>query len=440
MKTIISGGFVINEGEVFPADIVLEDEKIKDICNQRISDFTHFDNHIAVDGMYIIPGVIDEHVHFREPGLTNKADIHTESIAAVAGGVTTFFDMPNTFPPTTDNKSLHEKLQLAEKNSVINFSFFIGADKNNHTKFQEIDKNLIPGIKLYMGSTTGNMLVDQMEYLEKIFSSAPLPIMTHCEDSNIINRNMAEAIEKHGGEPPITFHPVIRSAEACLKSTMLAIRLAEKYNKRLHVAHLSTACETELFGKSEHITAEAVLPHILYCDEDYQSLGTRIKCNPAIKTKHDRDTIRVAIRDGRISAIATDHAPHLLKDKEGGVKKAASGIPFVQFALPTMLELVDQNIIELPQMVKLMSHNPAKIFDVNHRGFIRKDYFADLTIIQNNQPWTVTQDKILSKCGWSPLLGHTFNWTVKYTICNGNVVYDNGRISESHRGKAVTFR
>jgi dihydroorotase len=389
----------------------------------------------------VLPGVIDDHVHFREPGLTEKADMESESRAAAAGGVTTYFDMPNTVPQTTTLEALEEKFALAATKSHVNYSFFFGATNDKASLFPQLDIHRIPGIKLFMGSSTGNMLVDRREALEGIFSTAPLPIMAHCEDTDIINRNMAEARQRYGDDPQVTHHPEIRSEEACYESSRLAVELAVKHHARLHIAHLTTAKELDLLSTSpDNITAEATVAHLYFSDRDYQDLGTRIKCNPAIKTEHDREALREALNDGRIAVIGTDHAPHLLSQKEGGCARAASGMPMIQFSLVTMLELVDQGVLPLERLVELMCHNPARLFEVRQRGFIREGYQADIVIVRPDTGWIVTKDCIQSRCGWSPMEGHMYLWRVERTLCNGHTVYEQGRVDASYVGQSVAFR
>ena len=440
MRTLIQSGTLVNEGQTFEGSIVIEDGKISQIIQRNITPEASYDEVIDASGCFVIPGVIDDHVHFREPGLTEKADMDSESRAAAAGGVTTYFDMPNTIPQTTTLEALEEKFALAAKKSHVNYSFFFGATNDNTGLFPQLDIHRIPGIKLFMGSSTGNMLVDRREALEKIFSSSPLPLMTHCEDTDIINRNMAEAKEKYGEDPKVTHHPEIRSEEACYESTKLAVELATKHHARLHVAHLTTAKELGLLGKEKNITAEATVSHLYFCDRDYAALGTRIKCNPAIKTERDREMLREALNDGRITVIGTDHAPHLLTQKEGGCAKAASGMPMIQFSLVTMLELVDQGVLSLERLVELMCHNPARLFDVRQRGFLREGYQADIVLVRPNTGWTVTKDMILSKCGWSPMEGHMFLWRVERTLCNGHTVYGQGKVDTNYIGQSVEFR
>jgi dihydroorotase len=440
MRTLIQGGTIVNEGRIFDGSIVIDDEKITQVIEGQTQPEASFDRIVDASGCFVLPGVIDDHVHFREPGLTEKADIDSESKAAAAGGVTTYFDMPNTVPQTTTLEALEEKFKLAAEKSHVNYSFFFGATNDNVELFHILDPCRIPGIKLFMGSSTGNMLVDRKDALERIFASAQLPIMAHCEDTEIINRKMAEAKLKYGDDPKVTHHPEIRSEEACYESTRLAVELAQKHHARLHVAHLTTAKELELFGSNPKITAEATVSHLYFCDRDYASLGTRIKCNPAIKTERDRETLRQALNDGRISVIGTDHAPHLLSQKVGGCAKAASGMPMIQFSLVTMLELVDRGVLSLERLVELMCHHPARLFEVRNRGFLREGYQADIVLVRPNSGWTVTKDMILSKCGWSPMEGHMYLWRVESTLCNGHLVYQNGMVDASYVGQPVVFR
>ncbi len=439
MKTLIKGGTLVNEGRLFDGSIVVEDSRIAKIIEGNHTPDASYDEVIDASGCFVLPGIIDDHVHFREPGLTAKADMDTESQAAAAGGVTTYFDMPNTVPQTTTLEALEEKYALGAEKSHVNYAFFFGATNDNVALFSQLDKRRVPGIKLFMGSSTGNMLVDRQEALDQIFASADMPIMVHCEDTGIINRNMAAAKEKYGDDPNVTHHPEIRSAEACYESTRLAVTLAKKHQARLHVAHLTTARELELFGDDPNITAEATVSHLFFCDRDYSLLGTRIKCNPAIKSERDREALREALNDGRISVVGTDHAPHLLSQKEGGCAKAASGMPMVQFSLVTMLELVDQGVLSLERLVELMCHHPATLFGVRHRGFLREGYQADIVLVRPNTGWTVTREIILSKCGWSPMEGHMYLWRVERTLCNGHTVWQQGRVDTSYIGQPVEF-
>lgn len=439
MKTLIKGGTLVNEGRLFDGSIVVEDSRIAKIIEGNHTPDASYDEVIDASGCFVLPGIIDDHVHFREPGLTAKADMDTESQAAAAGGVTTYFDMPNTVPQTTTLEALEEKYALGAEKSHVNYAFFFGATNDNVALFSQLDKRRVPGIKLFMGSSTGNMLVNRQEALDQIFASADMPIMVHCEDTGIINRNMAAAKEKYGDDPNVTHHPEIRSAEACYESTHLAVTLAKKHHARLHVAHLTTARELELFGDDPNITAEATVSHLFFCDRDYSLLGTRIKCNPAIKSERDREALREALNDGRISVVGTDHAPHLLSHKEGGCAKAASGMPMVQFSLVTMLELVDQGVLSLERLVELMCHHPATLFGVRHRGFLREGYQADIVLVRPNTGWTVTKEIILSKCGWSPMEGHMYLWRVERTLCNGHTVWQQGRVDTSYIGQLVEF-
>ena len=441
MATLIKGAHIVNEGRCFEGSIVIEDEKIVDILPSPIPlHHPPFTIHQEIDasGCYVLPGIIDTHVHFREPGMTEKADIESESRAAAAGGVTSYFEMPNTVPQTTTLEALEDKFQRAAHSSHVNYTFFFGATNDNTSLFSQLDPHRVPGIKLFMGSSTGNMLVDRDEALNKIFASAALPIMAHCEDTDIINHNMAVAKQGHGDDPDVSLHPFIRSEEACLASTAKAVALAKKHGARLHVAHLSTAEELDYI--TSPITAEACVGHLIFSLLDYQRLGTRIKVNPAIKSPVDQFMLREALNDGRITTIATDHAPHLLSQKQGGCVRAASGMPMVQFSLPAMLELVDQKVLSIERMVQLMAHNPASLFEVRQRGFIRKGYQADLVIVRPDAPWTVTQDVIESKCKWSPLEGHTFRWRVEQTFCNGHLIYNNGVVDCSYIGQPLVFR
>ena len=440
MKTLIQGGTLVNEGQSFEGSIIVEDGQISQILQGHTTPEASFDEIIDASGCFVLPGIIDDHVHFREPGLTEKADIDTESRAAAAGGVTTYFDMPNTVPQTTTIEALEEKQALAREKSHVNYAFFFGATNSNTELFAQLDPHRVPGIKLFMGSSTGNMLVDRREVLERIFSTSPLPIMTHCEDTAIINRNMAEAKQKYGDDPKVTHHPEIRSEEACYESTRLAVELAMQYGARLHVAHLTTEKELQLFGNDTHITAEATVSHLYFCDRDYNALGTRIKCNPAIKTQRDRDALREALNDGRITVVGTDHAPHLLSQKEGGCARAASGMPMIQFSLVTMLELVDQGVLTIERLVELMCHNPARLFEVSQRGYLREGYQADIVLVRPGAGWTVTKDVIQSRCGWSPMENHMYLWRVDRTICNGHTVYQQGRVDSNYIGQPVYFR
>ncbi|MBR2319139.1 MAG: dihydroorotase [Bacteroidaceae bacterium] len=446
MRTLISNPTIVNDGKSFRGSIVVNNGKIVEILEGDTLPRAECDEIIEASGMYLIPGVIDDHVHFREPGLTRKATIASESRAAAAGGVTSYMEMPNTVPQTTTLEALKEKYAIAAKDSAINYSFYFGATNSNVDDFAKLNPSKVCGIKLFMGSSTGNMLVDKQNELEKIFKEAKridMPIAVHCEDSSIIAANTKAIKEREGDDPDVKFHPIIRSEEACYRSTASAVELAKKYGTRLNVMHISTARELELLtaGKPEEkrITAEVTPAHLTFCDADYAALGTRIKCNPAIKSANDRDALRKAIAEGKIDIIGTDHAPHHPDDKIGGALKAASGMPSIQFSLLAMLRLVDEKVITIEELVEKMCHAPAKIFNIDKRGYIAKGNHADFILLQPNQPHTIKKDEIISLCGWSPFEGDTFNWRVEQTWVNGECVYRNGTINESVRGKALKF-
>ncbi|MBQ8097820.1 MAG: dihydroorotase [Prevotella sp.] len=444
MRTIIEGGTIVNEGKAFVGSVVIDGDRIVAVIpKQEGSSFPiEGEERFDAKGCYVLPGIIDDHVHFREPGLTAKADIDSESCAAAAGGVTSYFDMPNTVPQTTTLEALEEKQLLAATKSHVNYAFFFGATNDNAELLAQLDPHSIPGVKLFMGSSTGNMLVDRDEALERIFSLSLLPIMVHCEDTSIINRNMEAIKQRFGDDPDVRFHSVIRSMEACMESTRKAIELAVTHSVQLHIAHVSTKEELEMIPADclHVITAEATVGHLLFSFVDYERLGARIKVNPSIKSVIDQEALRQGLRDGRISVVATDHAPHLLEQKQGGCAKAASGMPMVQFSLPAMLSLVDEEVLTIERMVELMAHNPAIIFGVQQRGFLREGYKADITIVRPHSPWTVTKDVILSKCKWSPLEGRTFDWRVEKTFCNGHLVYHNGVVDRGYIAQPILFR
>ncbi len=441
MKTLISNAIIVNEGKSFRGNVIIDNDIITEVNDNTKMPSGIFDCVIDASDCYLLPGVIDDHVHFRDPGLIDKADIESESRAAAVGGVTSFFDMPNTLPQTTSLESLNAKFWSAKIKSHINYSFFFGATNTNVELFGQLDMRRIPGIKLFMGSSTGNMLVDREESLKKIFQSTNgKPLMVHCEDTSIINRNMTEYKNKYGEDPDIKYHPLIRSEEACYKSTSTAVKMAKEYGTRLHVAHVTTARELELFAPDDDkITAEVVVGHLLFSDEDYERMGARIKVNPAVKTKEDRDALRKALNDGRIAVIGTDHAPHLITEKMGGAAKAMSGMPMIQFSLVSMLELVDEGVLTIERMVQLMCHRPASLFGVEQRGYIRKGYKADLVVVKPHTPWTVSPTCIESKCGWSPMTGHQYDWQVVHTFCNGHAVYSAGDFSNDYHGEEISF-
>ena len=442
MRTLISNPTIVNGGEQFVGSIVINNGKIVEILRGDELPRAECDEIIEATGLYLIPGVIDDHVHFREPGLTHKATIATESRAAAAGGVTSYMEMPNTIPQTTTIKALKEKNAIAAEESLINYSFFFGATNSNVDDFDKLNSKKVCGIKLFMGSSTGNMLVDKQEELEKIFAKAKelgFPVAVHCEESNIIAANSKRIKEEIGEDADVKYHPIIRSAEACYESTRCAVELARKFGTRLQVMHISTARELELLGKDANITAEATPAHLTFCDKDYAHLGTRIKCNPAIKGEEEREALRRAVAEGKIDIIGTDHAPHLPEDKTGGALKAASGMPSIQFSLLAMLRLVDEGVLTIETLVERMCHAPARIFDINKRGYIEKGYYADFVLLAPDKPHTITTGDIISKCGWSPFEGDTFNWSVEQTWVNGECAYRNGEINEDVRGKALTF-
>lgn len=442
-RTLIKDAILVNEGKSQKGSLIIEGDVIADILPPEAEPQGTFAGVIDAEGLYLLPGVIDDHVHFRDPGLTHKADMASESRAAAAGGVTSYLEMPNTKPQTTTLEALDDKFAEAARKSRVNYSFFFGATNDNGALLTQLPTERVCGIKLFMGSSTGNMLVDNEEALLKIFSETPLIIMAHCEDSALIAANTAHYQSLYGDDPDVRYHPAIRSEEACYRSSALAVRLAQCTGARLHIAHVSTARELSLFSSAplerKRITAEACISHLYFCDKDYERLGTRIKCNPAIKSEQDRDALRRALTDGRIDVIGTDHAPHLLSEKQGGCLKAASGMPMVQYSLVTMLELANQGVLSMEQVVEKMCHAPARLFNISRRGFLRKGYKADLVLVAPHEPWTVSSDNILSKCGWSPLEGHTFRWKVKRTFVNGTAVYANNRVNDDCRGEALSF-
>ena len=443
MTTIlIKNATIVNENNTFLGDVLIENELIKQIAtNIEIDKNTHI---IDAKGSYLIPGFIDDQVHFREPGLTHKATIATESKAAAAGGITTFIEQPNTIPNATTQKLLEDKFEIASKTSYVNYSFMFGGTNDNLEELLKTDPKKVAGIKLFLGSSTGNMLVDDVEVLEKIFSSTKMIISVHCEDEATIRKNTAIYTEKFGENIPIKYHPIIRSEEACYISSSKAIELAKKTGARLHIFHVSTEKETHLFRndiplEEKQITAEVCIHHLWFNDADYDEKGTFIKWNPAVKTEKDRQGLWKALLDDRIDVLATDHAPHTLEEKNNVYSKAPSGGPLVQHAVMAILEKVKEGVITIEKAVEKMSHNPAKLFQIEKRGFIKEGYFADLVLIDPNTPQTVTKDNILYKCGWSPFEGTTFSHTITHTFVNGNLVYENGKINENIRGKRLTF-
>ncbi len=443
MKTLIINANIVNEGSVFQGDVLIDGERIVKVGKQLTERGNV--NVIDADGKYLLPGAIDDQVHFREPGLTHKATIETESRAAVAGGVTSFMEMPNTVPPVFTQALLEEKYAIASRTSLANYSFFIGASNDNVDEVMRTDLSKVCGLKIFMGSSTGNLLVDKPEILEAFFGSFPGLIATHCEDEATIRENMASFRERYGEDVPMQAHPLIRSEEACFRSSSFAVDLARRKGTRLHILHISTARETGLFDnklplKDKKITAEACIHHLWFSDEDYERLGSRIKWNPAVKSPRDRDEILRAVLDDRIDVIATDHAPHTLAEKQQKYFSAPSGGPLVQHSLVTMLELYHRQKISLTKIVEKMSHNPAILFRIEDRGFIREGYFADLVLADLNSPWTVDKTNILAKCAWSPLEGQTFRSSVTHTFVSGHLAWAEGKVWPASTGKRLRFK
>ena len=444
MKTIIRNATIVNEGRQFIGSVVIEDEMIQEVLE---SDDTtrYYDLEIDATGLYLFPGVIDDHVHFREPGMTHKADIASESRTAAAGGVTSYMEMPNTNPPTTTLNLLEEKFQIAARDSRVNYSFYFGATNDNVETLPILDRTRVPGVKVFMGSSTGNMLVDRTESLYRIFATSPLLLMAHCENTGIIEANIRAFKKKYKGQNdfPVRYHSRIRSVEACYESSALAVQMAKDTGARLHIAHVSTAKELELFEnkpiEEKKITAEAVIAHLMFTTEDYDTLGTRIKCNPSVKTPEDRAALREALTNGLIDVVATDHAPHLESEKLGGALRAASGMPMIQFSLVSMLELSENGILPIERIPDLMSHNPAKLFHIEKRGFIRPGYYADLTLVDPEANWQVREGRYYTKCGWTPMDERFFKWRVRRTLINGITAYSDGIVVDGIRGKELRF-
>ncbi|MEN8857674.1 MAG: dihydroorotase [Flavobacteriaceae bacterium] len=438
---LIKNAKIVNEGTTFLGDLLIKNGLISKI-DKSISDNTV--PTIDAEGKYLIPGFIDDQVHFREPGLTHKANIATESKAAVAGGITTFIEQPNTVPQATTQKLLQDKFDIAEKSSYTNYSFMFGGTNDNLEELLKTNPKNVAGIKLFLGSSTGDMLVDNSEVLEKIFSSTKLIISVHCEDEATIRKNTTHYKEIYGENIPIELHPIIRSEEACYLSSSKAIELAKKTGARLHVFHVSTAKETELFRndiplEEKQITAEVCVHHLWFSDEDYKEKGTYIKWNPAVKTAADRNGLWKALLDDRIDIIATDHAPHTIEEKSNSYLKAPSGGPLVQHALLALLEKVKENVLPIEKLIEKACHNPAKIFQIEKRGFIKEGFYADLVLVDTNLPQTVRKENILYKCGWSPFEGSTFSSSIVKTFVNGVLMYDNGVFDEVTKGQRITF-
>lgn len=442
MSTLILNARIVNEGKITEGDVLIKGQFIEKIGKSLPSQSA--DKIIDAKGKILIPGAIDDQVHFREPGLTHKATIYTESKAAVAGGVTSFMEMPNTVPPTFTQQLLEDKYQIAAQNSLANYSFFMGASNDNLEEVMKTDVSKVCGLKIFMGSSTGNLLVDDPETLEGFFSRFPSLIATHCEDEPTIRKNSEEFKAKYGEDMPVKYHPLIRSHEACYLSSSFAVGLAKKNGTRLHILHISTARETELFDNSiplsqKKITAEACIHHLWFSDEDYERLGMLIKWNPAIKTRADGRAVFNALLDDRIDVIATDHAPHTWEEKQNTYFKAPAGGPLIQHSVVAMLEFYHQSKITLEKIVEKMSHNPAVLFQIKKRGFIREGYFADLALVDLNAPWKVEKSNILAKCGWSPFENQIFRSAITHTFVSGHLAYANGQFDEAVRGERLMF-
>jgi len=442
---LIKNATIVNEGRTYLGSVLIEGERIKAVYEGNQS-FDIEESCIIIDakGCFLFPGVIDDQVHFREPGLTHKGDLYTESKAAVAGGITSFFEMPNTKPQATTIDLLEEKYILASEKSFANYSFLMGVTNDNLAELKKIDSRKVAGVKMFMGSSTGNMLVDNLKTLNEVFSEIPLLIVTHCEDETIIKTNIQHYKELLGENIPVKYHPLIRSAEACYKSSAFAVDLATKYNSRLHLFHLSSEKEMSLLTsniplKEKRITSEVCVHHLWFSDTDYEKYGNKIKWNPAIKSASDRLALINAVNSNKIDVIATDHAPHLLSEKEGSCLQAASGGPLVQHSLVAMLQLVKQGEFTLEKVIEKMCHAPADLFRIEKRGYIRPGYFADLVIVDPNKSWTVSTENILYKCGWSPFEGVQFDASVLKTWVNGKMVFDNGKFDETVRGQRLLF-
>ena len=442
-RVLIKNAKIVNEGTIFEGDLLIEDKFIKEI-GDSISPKSADIKIIDAEGNYLIPGMIDDQVHFREPGLTHKGNIETESRAAVAGGITSFIEQPNTVPNAVTQELLEDKYKRAAEVSYANYSFMMGGTNDNLEEILKTNPRNVAGIKLFLGSSTGNMLVDDEAALEKIFSSTKMLIAAHCEDEGTIRENLAKYKEEYGDDIPVKYHPEIRSAEACYISSSRAIALAKKTGARLHVFHVSTAKETELFTnkiplEEKKITAEVCIHHLWFTDADYEKKGTLIKWNPAVKTEADRDALWKALLDDRIDVVATDHAPHTLDEKKNPYTSAPSGGPLVQHAVVAMFEAYHQKKISVERIVEKISHNPAKLFNVEKRGFIKEGYYADLVLVNPGLPWNVKKENILYKCGWSPFEGTNFKSRITHTFVNGQLVYNNFKVKDIHCGERLLF-
>jgi dihydroorotase len=441
MTYLFKNATIINEGNLTQASVFVSDGKIQSIITG--DKLPPADEVIDATDQFLMPGIIDDQVHFRQPGMEHKADIRSESRAAAAGGITSFMEMPNTNPATTNMERLKEKQDIAATDSLVNYAFYLGATPENVKDIETLDSRAVAGVKVFMGSSTGNLLVNKREDMERIFKASPVLIATHCEDDGIINTNLDIYKEKYGDDIPMKYHPAIRSAEACYASTSLAIELATKHNADLHVLHLSTQQELELFDSGpvdkKSITAEACVHHLWFSDADYAKMGTRIKWNPAIKSETDRNALRGGLINKKLDIIATDHAPHLMKEKNQPYTSAPSGGPLVQHSLLAMLELSTKGMIGLPEIVEKMAHNPAKRFKIKERGFIREGYYADLVLVDTMNFTRVHKDNLLYKCGWSPFEGETFRHRIAKTMVNGNIVYDGDAVVEADAAMPLTF-
>lgn len=440
---LIKNARIVNEGIIFNGDVLIENQFIKEI-SESISAKNGDTQVIDAENKFLLPGMIDDQVHFREPGLTHKANIATESKAAIAGGITSFIEMPNTVPQATTIEKLEDKFKIAAETSFANYSFMFGGTNDNLEEILKVNSKNVAGLKLFLGSSTGNMLVDNPEVLEKIFSSTDMIISVHCEDEQTIRENTQKYVSEYGDDIPVKYHPKIRSEDACYLSSSKAIELAKKTGARLHVFHLSTAKEMKLFTnktplKDKKITAEVCIHHLWFSDEDYDKKGTLIKWNPAVKSSTDREALWKALLDDRIDVIATDHAPHTKEEKDNPYTKAPSGGPLVQHAVVALMEAYHQDQISIEKIVEKMAHNPAILFQVEKRGFIKKGYYADLILVDPHNPWTVTKNNILYKCGWSPFEGTTFKSRITHTILNGSLVYQNGQFSNHNAAMRLTF-
>lgn len=442
MKTyLIKGATLVNEGETFVSDVLIKNGIIEKIDRQISADGAI---EINAEGLYLIPGAIDDQVHFREPGLTHKGEIKTEARAAVAGGVTSYMEMPNTVPQSTTIEELEKKYSRAAECSLANYSFFMGGSNHNVEETLKVDYSKVCGLKIFMGSSTGDMQVDHEEVLDQFFAKVPALIATHCEYDPLVKENLKKIVAEYGEDLPPYFHPIIRNEEACYRSSSLAVELAKKHNTRLHILHISTAKELSLFTnkiplKEKRITAEACIHHLWFSDEDYKTKGNLIKWNPSVKTAYDREKIFEAVLNGTIDVIATDHAPHTIEEKALPLLKAPSGGPLVQHSIQAMLDFYHAGKISLEKIVQMMSHNVADLFRINNRGYLREGYCADLVLVDLNKPYTVSKENLLYKCGWSPFEGHTFQSSINRTFVNGHLVFDQGKIDDSVMGQRMSF-